>query len=88
MLLFQLLFSELYIIYTRQKNVGTPVSGVLTQSSVQMGKTDAVEAVNDIKGVSEKAYLKEGTLTVSYAEKVSDDIIISRIEKAGYTIKR
>lgn len=46
------------------------------------------EAVNDIKGVSGKVNLKEGTLTVSYAEKVSDDIIMSRIEKAGYTIKR
>ncbi|MCM1083351.1 MAG: cation transporter [Clostridium sp.] len=45
------------------------------------------EAVNDIKGVSGKVNLKERTLTVSYAEKVSDDIIISRVEKAGYKIK-
>ena len=46
------------------------------------------EAVNDIKGVSGKVNLKKETLTVSYAEKVSDDIIISRIEKAGYMVKR
>lgn len=46
------------------------------------------ETVNDIKGVSGRVNLKKGTLTVSYAEKVSDDMIISRIEKAGYTVKR
>ncbi|MCM1288287.1 MAG: cation transporter [Clostridium sp.] len=46
------------------------------------------EAVNDIKGVSGKVNLKKGVLTVSYAEKVSDDVIISRVGNVGYTIKR
>lgn len=45
------------------------------------------EVVNDIKGVAGKVDLKKGTLTVSYAEAVDDDIIKMRIERAGYTMK-
>ncbi len=44
------------------------------------------EAVNDIKGVAGKANLGKGELTVSYAQKVDDELIMSRIRKAGYTI--
>ena len=44
------------------------------------------EAVNDIKGVSGKVNLKKGELAVSYAEVISDGIIKSKIEKAGYTV--
>ncbi|MBQ8165318.1 MAG: heavy-metal-associated domain-containing protein [Clostridia bacterium] len=44
------------------------------------------EIVNDIKGISGKADLKKEELTVSYAEKVDDELIKNRLEKAGYTV--
>lgn len=44
------------------------------------------EAINDIKGVAGKVNLRKGELTVSYAEKVDDEFIVTRIEKAGYTV--
>lgn len=44
------------------------------------------EVVNDIKGVAGKVNLRKGELTVFYAEKVDDEFIVSRIEKAGYTV--
>ena len=44
------------------------------------------EIVNDIKGVAGKVNLGKGELTVSYAEKVDDELILSRIRKAGYTV--
>lgn len=44
------------------------------------------EIVNDIKGVSGAVDLKNGILTVSYAEEVPDDLIQSRIERAGYIV--
>lgn len=50
-------------------------------------KARVEEAVNDIKGVAGRVDLKKGQLTVSYAEEVSDELIIARIEKAGYTVK-
>ena len=44
------------------------------------------EAVNDIKGIAGRVDLKKGELTVSYAEDVADEIIKSKIERAGYTV--
>ena len=49
-------------------------------------KNRVEETVNDIRGVAGKVHLKDGTLTVSYAEDVDDMLIKSRIEKAGYTV--
>ena len=49
-------------------------------------KNRVEEVVNDIKGVSGKVNLKKQELTVSYAEDVPDELIKSRIEKAGYTV--
>lgn len=43
------------------------------------------EVVNDIKGVAGRVNLKKGELTVSYAEDVADEIIIAKIERAGYS---
>lgn len=43
------------------------------------------EAVNDIHDVAGKVDLKKGELTVSYAANVEDAVIISKIEKAGYS---
>ena len=43
------------------------------------------EVVNDIKGVAGRVNLKKGELTVSYAEDVSDEIIIAKIKRAGYS---
>ena len=42
------------------------------------------EVVNDIKGVAGRVNLKKGELTVAYAEDVPDEIIIAKIERAGY----
>ncbi|MGM9647186.1 MAG: heavy-metal-associated domain-containing protein [Eubacteriales bacterium] len=44
------------------------------------------EIVNDIHGISGKVDLKKGELTVFYAEAVEDDLIRSRLAKAGYFI--
>ena len=44
------------------------------------------ETVNDIKGVAGRVDLKKGELTVSYAEEVDDEVIISHIERIGYRI--
>lgn len=44
------------------------------------------EVVNDIKGVAGKVDLKKGELCVSYAENVDDELIKSRIERAGYIV--
>ena len=49
-------------------------------------KNRVEEVVNDIKGVAGKVDLKKGELTVSYAEDVSDEIIVARIAKAGYEV--
>lgn len=50
-------------------------------------KARVEEIVNDINGVAGRVDLKKGVLTVSYAEKVDDEIIKMRIERAGYTMK-
>lgn len=48
---------------------------------------NAVEgAVNNIRGVAGKVNLRKGILTVSYEEKVDDELIKSCIEKAGYEV--
>lgn len=44
------------------------------------------EAINDIKGVAGKVNLRKGELTVFYAEKVDDELILSKIRKAGYNV--
>ncbi len=49
-------------------------------------KNRVEEVVNDMAGIAGKVDLKKGELTVSYAEKVNDERIIARIEKAGYTV--
>lgn len=49
-------------------------------------KNRVEEVVNDIKGVAGKVDLKKGELTVFYAVDISDDVIKSKIIKAGYTI--
>lgn len=50
-------------------------------------KNRVEEAVNDIKGVAGKVNLKKGELVVSYAEEVADEVIISKIEKVGYSCR-
>ena len=50
-------------------------------------KVRVEEIVNDIKGVAGKVNLKKGELTVSYEEDVADELIKSRIERAGYSVK-
>jgi len=47
-------------------------------------KNRVEEVVNDITGVSGRVNLKKGELTVFYAEDVSDEVIKSKIERAGY----
>lgn len=49
-------------------------------------KARVEEAVNDIKGVAGSVNLKRGELTVSYAEDVADEVIKSKIERAGYKV--
>lgn len=49
-------------------------------------KNRVEEVINDMKGVAGKVNLKKGELTVYYAEEVADDVIKSRIERAGYTV--
>ena len=49
-------------------------------------KSRVEEAVGDIKGVAGKVNLKQGLLTVSYAEDAADDVIKARIERAGYHV--
>ncbi len=51
-------------------------------------KARVEEAVNDIPGVAGRVNLKKGELTVSYAEDVADDLILRKIQRAGYTAKK
>ena len=51
-------------------------------------KNRVQEAVNDIKVVAGRVDLKKGELTVSYAEDVDDEIIKTKIEKAGYSFDK
>ncbi len=51
-------------------------------------KNRVEEVVNDINGVAGSVQLKKGELIVSYAEDVSDEIIVAKIERAGYTAER
>ena len=48
-------------------------------------KVRVEEVVNDMKGSAGKVNLKKGELVVSYEEDVDDELLISRIERAGYT---
>lgn len=49
-------------------------------------KNRVEEVVNDIQSVAGSVNLKKGELTVSYAEKVDDELIKAAIEKAGYSV--
>ncbi len=51
-------------------------------------KNRVEEVVNDIKGVAGSVNLKTGELIVSYAEEVDDELIKTRIEKAGYNVTK
>lgn len=42
------------------------------------------EVINDIPHLAGMVDLKAGTLTVSYEEMVEDDLILTRLERAGY----
>lgn len=42
------------------------------------------EVVNDVKGIAGSVNLRKNELTVSYAEDVADEVIISRLQRAGY----
>lgn len=46
------------------------------------------EVINDIPHVLGKVDLKKGVATVFYEEEVPDELIISRIEKAGYKAEK
>ena len=46
------------------------------------------EVIGDIHGVSGKVNLKRCELTVFYAETVEDELIRTRLEKAGYTLTK
>lgn len=69
------------------------LSGVLYQKTFKVAgmhcdhcKNRVEEAVNDIKGVAGKVNLKKGEIIVSYEEEVDDELIQSRIERAGYKV--
>lgn len=51
-------------------------------------KNRVEESVNDIKGIAGRVDLKKGELTVLYAEEIEDELIISKIEKAGYSVTK
>lgn len=44
------------------------------------------EVINDMSGIAGHADLKKGELTVSYATQIDDDVICSRLERAGYHV--
>lgn len=45
-----------------------------------------METVNDIAGVSASVELETGRVTVSYAQAVSDQLIVDRIQRLGFTV--
>ena len=45
------------------------------------------EVVNDIPGVAGIVDLKKGTVTISYEQDISDELIKQRIARVGYTVK-
>lgn len=51
-------------------------------------KNRVEQVVNDIDGAAGKVDLKKGKLVVSYAEDIDDEVIISRIERAGYSVAK
>ena len=46
------------------------------------------EVANNITGVAGSVNLKKGRMTVSYDEDIDDEMIISRIERAGYSVTK
>ncbi len=51
-------------------------------------KNRVEEIVNDIDGISGKVSLKKGELVVSYMKSIDDNILINRIERAGYKVNK
>lgn len=51
-------------------------------------KNRVEEVVNNIIGVAGSVNLKKGRMIVSYAEDIDDEMIISRIEWAGYSVTK
>ena len=49
-------------------------------------KARVEEVVNDIPGVAGRADYKKGELVVSYEKEVSDSLIQSRLQRAGYPV--
>lgn len=49
-------------------------------------KSRVEETIGDIKGVAGVVDLKKGSLTVSYEEEVSDEIIKAKLERLGYQV--
>ena len=47
-----------------------------------------IEAVQDIPGCSAAVNLKKGLVSISMEQHVESETFISRIEKAGYTVKK
>ena len=45
------------------------------------------EVVNDIPGAAGVVNLKKGTVTISYEQDISDELIKQRIARVGYTVK-
>ena len=51
-------------------------------------KNRVQETVNDIAGIAGSVNLKKGTVTVSYEEMVDDEVIKTKIERAGYSVTK
>lgn len=49
-------------------------------------KARVEEVVNDIPGVAGQADYKKGELKISYEKEVPDDLIRSRLHRAGYPV--
>jgi len=70
------------------------LSNVIGQKTFKVGgmkcencKNRVEEIVNDIPGAAGKVNLKKGELTVSYSQPIDDELIISKIERVGYTVE-
>ena len=51
-------------------------------------KNRVQETVNDIAGIAGIVNLKKGTVTVSYEEMLDDEVIKTKIERAGYSVTK
>ena len=48
---------------------------------------NAMEAINQIQGVSAKVYLDTKEAVISYEKEVSDDVLRQAVENAGYKVR-